>query len=186
MFIALLTLTAAVPAMDPGCTPQRPADQVATRVSKYDSVSTSIGTAKVTICYSRPLVNGRTIFGSELVPWDKLWRTGANEPTIIHTTGMIHVAGVMLNAGSYSLYTVPRASGEWDVVINRSITQWGHEGSYPSVEGEEVARAKVKVTALSQPVEALTMTFGNGNLLIDWEKTRVTVPFTTGGGHNGH
>jgi hypothetical protein len=184
VFIALLTLTTATPVMDPGCTPQRPADQVATRVSKYDSLSTTVGAAKITICYSRPLVNGRTIFGSELVPWDKLWRTGANEPTIIHTTGMIQVAGIMLDAGSYSLYTVPHANGEWDLVINRSITQWGHESTYPSVESQELARAKVRATALPQSVEALTMTFSNGNLLIDWEKTRVAIPVTAG--HAGH
>ncbi|MBK6495187.1 MAG: DUF2911 domain-containing protein [Gemmatimonadetes bacterium] len=127
------------------------------------------------VCYGRPLVKGRTIFGSELVPYGKLWRTGANEPTIIHTTGPITVAGVRLEAGSYSLYTVPMAGASWDVVINRSISQWGIESAYEGVKAQEVGRGKAPTMPMPL-VEALTISAAPTSLNLSWEKVMVMIP----------
>ena len=173
LMLSLLALTLAA---DPVCTPQRPAASVATRASKYDSTSTKVGTAVVKVCYGRPLVKGRTIFGSELVPYGKLWRTGANEPTIIHTTGPITVAGVRLEAGSYSLYTVPMAGSLWDVVLNRSVSQWGIESAYDGVKAQEVGRGKAPTMPMSPPVEAFTISAAPTSLNLSWEKVMVMIP----------
>ncbi len=181
MSLTLLTLLLAAPGAIPTCTPQRPAETVATRVSKYDSVSTTVGTATVKVCYSRPLVNKRTIFGSELVPWNKLWRTGANEPTIIHTTGPIVLGGVPLATGSYSFYTVPKEKAPWEIVLNRSITQWGIESAYDAVKAKEVSpRGSATTMVLTQPNEVFTIFFAAGEMNLVWEKTIVTIPLTPG------
>lgn len=161
------------------CVPQRPAN-LASRTSPYDSVMVMVGSRHAMLCYNRPSVKSRVIFG-ELVPYGKLWRTGANEPTIIHLPFAASIAGVNVEPGSYSIYTVPGQS-EWDVVINRSISQWGHEGSYnDEVKAQEVGRGKVKSEAIATPVELFTIrTEPAGqnatNLVLEWEKTRVRVP----------
>ena len=78
------------------------------------------------VCYGRPSLRGRQMLGTEHVPYGKLWRTGANEPTIFYTPVALQVAGIRVPPGVYSLYTVPGKT-EWEVIVNRSITQWGHE-----------------------------------------------------------
>ncbi len=172
----LMTLLSLTLAADPTCTPQRPMASVLTRASKYDSTSTTVGAAQVTICYGRPLMNGRTIFGSSMVPYGKLWRTGANEPTIIHTTAPIMVAGIRLAAGSYSLYTIPKAGDAWEIIINRSITQWGHEGSYEAVSAQELGRGKAPSTSLADPVEMFTIVASPSAFTLSWERTKVVIP----------
>lgn len=146
------------------------------RTSPLDSLSFKVGSSDVKVCYSRPSLRGRSIFGSDMVPYGKIWRTGANEPTMIHTTGAITIAGVAVPAGTYSLYTVP-GEKEWEVVINRSITQWGHESSYTDeVKAKEVGRGKVKPEAAAAPVERLTFTWEGGALVLAWDKTKVGIP----------
>ncbi len=150
------------------------------RVSPLDSTVFTVGTAEVKVCYGRPAVRGRKIFGGEVVPFGKLWRTGANEPTMIHTTGMIMIAGVMVGPGSYSLYTVP-GEKDWEVIVNRSITQWGHESQYtPEVQKQEVGRGKAKPEAAGTLVERFTIAPDDAKaakaLVLSWENTKVSIP----------
>jgi hypothetical protein len=158
---------------------------LATRKSPLDSISFKVGTADVKLCYGRPSANGRTMIGGESVPFGKLWRTGANEPTMIHTTGPLVIAGVAVPAGSYSIYTIPDPK-QWHVIVNKSITQWGHESTYTdAVKAQEVGHGFVTPSALATPVEKFTIrqeagSAGAVNLLLEWEKTRVTVPVTPG------
>lgn len=158
---------------------------LATRKSPLDSLSFTVGTAQVKLCYGRPSANGRTMVGGSSVPFGKLWRTGANEPTMIHTTGPITIAGVAVPAGSYSIYTIPDPK-QWHVIVNRSITQWGHESQYTEqVKAQEVGHGFATPSALSAPVEQFTIrqeagTGGAVNLLLEWEKIRVTVPVAPG------
>ena len=120
------------------------------------------------------------MLGGDDVPYGKLWRTGANEPTMIHTSGPLVVAGIKVPAGSYSLYTVPNAS-EWEVIVNKSITQWGEEHNYTdAVKAQELGRGKVKPEALKTPVELFTITLEPGFLVLEWETTRVKIPVTAG------
>ena len=154
---------------------------LATRKSPLDSVSFTVGGNAVKVCYGRPSLRGRKMVGAEPVPFDNIWRTGANEPTMIHTAGAIAIAGIRVPAGSYSLYTVPGPK-EWEIVVNRSITQWGEESNYTdAVKAQEVGRAKVKAESLTTPVETLTIrpepASGDATaLVLAWEKTRVKVP----------
>ncbi len=154
---------------------------LATRKSPLDSVTFKVGGTVARLCYGRPSLRGRHMLGGEAVPFGKLWRTGANEPTMIHTTGPLAIAGIRVPAGSYSLYTVP-GPDEWEVIVNRSITQWGEESNYTdAVKAQEVGRAKVRAEALPAPIETFTIRAeppsGDASaLVLEWEKTRVRVP----------
>jgi hypothetical protein len=190
MLVTLLAtafaLTAAQPAPAAGCITMNTKNlPLATRKSPLDSLSFKVGTADVKLCYGRPSARGRTMLGGEAVPFDKLWRTGANEPTMIHTTGPLVIAGVAVPAGSYSLYTIPGAK-EWHVIVNRSITQWGEEHGYTdAVKAQEVGHGIVPSGATAAPVETFTIRSEAGaagavNLVVEWEKTRVVIPVMAG------
>jgi hypothetical protein len=160
----------------------RPQERMAVegRASAYDSTVINIGGAQAKVCYGRPQMRERTIYGG-LVPYDTLWRTGANEPTIIHLPVAATIAGIRVDPGSYSIYTVP-GQQQWTVVVNRSIDQWGHEGSYtPEVRAQEVGRAQVPAERTASPVETFTISSedagGNAaNMVLEWENTRVAIP----------
>lgn len=151
------------------------------RVSPLDSISFVVEKSNVKLCYGRPSLKGRTMIGGEAVPYGKIWRTGSNEPTMIHTDGPLEIAGVKVPAGTYSLYTVP-GEKEWEVIVNRSITQWGHESTYtPEVQKQEVGRGKVKAETLKAPVEKLTFSAEPNaektkQLVLEWQTTRVAIP----------
>ncbi len=154
---------------------------LATRKSPLDSVSFAVGGARIKVCYGRPSLRGRKMIGGEAVPYGKLWRTGANEPTMIHATGPVAIAGIEVPAGSYSLYTVPGPT-EWVVIVNRSITQWGEESNYTeAVRKQEVGRATVRAETLPSPVETFTIrpepAGGDAKaLVLEWQTTRVRIP----------
>ncbi len=150
------------------------------RASSYDSTFVELGGAEAKLCYGRPSARGRQIFG-QLVPYDTLWRTGANEPTTIHLPFAARIAGIQVEPGSYSIYTVPGRE-EWSVIVNRSTSQWGHEGQYtPEVRAQEAGRASVPTESLPTPVETFTIATestgaSSANLVLEWENTRVEIP----------
>ena len=151
------------------------------RLSPLDSLTFAIDGHGVKICYGRPSARERTMIGGKDVPYGKLWRTGANEPTMIHTPVPLSVAGIEIGPGSYSLYTIP-GEGDWVLIINGSITQWGHIAQYSAkVKAQEMGSAEVHSERLDDHVE--TMTFrtemgpgGETVLLLEWEHTRVSIP----------
>ena len=160
------------------CAPMTQQMPLAGRSSPYDSVAVPLGDARGMVCYGRPSVKGRTIFG-ELIPFGQIWRTGANEPTTIHLPVAATIAGIAVEPGSYSLYTVPGET-EWQVVVNRSVSQWGIESQYSGVEAQEVGRAAVPAERTESPVEQFTIgsapTATGAELLLEWENTRVRIP----------
>ena len=186
----VLALAAAVSPTDTNCIwnqssmPGRGVIQIPDggRASPRDSLTFVAGGATVKVCYSRPSLKGRHMVGGELVPFGQLWRTGANEATMIHTTGHLVIAGIHVDAGTYSLYTVPGAH-EWEVIVNRAYMQWGHESTYTdSVKAQEVGRGHVPMGPTPAPVERFTMAAepgraGDGNLVLTWENSRVVIPF---------
>ena len=182
MLLLLSALLAATPAASAPCIVMHstPA-QLAKRGSPLDSLSFKVGKSDVTVCYGRPSLKGRTMIGGESVPYGKLWRLGANEPTMIHTSGVIMVGNVTLQPGSYSLYAVP-GEKSFDVIVNKSITQWGQEGNYTdAVKAQELGHTPAKVEALSSPVETMTFSVtpsaGNATaLVLTWQTTKVTIP----------
>jgi hypothetical protein len=150
------------------------------RKSPLDSLTFMVGKQPVKVCYGRPSSSGRVMLGGEHVPYGKLWRTGANEPTIFFTSIPLTVAGLRVSPGVYSLYTVPGPK-EWEVIVNRSVSQWGREDQYTDkVKAQEVGRAKVMSETTSSPLETFTIQAepagSDAVLVLEWEKTRVKIP----------
>jgi hypothetical protein len=187
--LALLTLTAASSpaAADSACPVLLPNDvPVKGRQSPLDSLTFTASKQRVKVCYGRPSARGRTMIGGQGVPYGKLWRTGANEPTVIFTPVALEIAGVKVQPGKYSLYTVP-GEKEWEVIVNRSTTQWGHENDYTDeVRAQEVGRGKAPAEKLTAPVETFTITAEPASrdvqrLVLTWEKTKVAIPVKAAG-----
>lgn len=166
------------------CAPTASGADLAGRSSPYDSVTISVGEGQAKVCYSRPALRGRTMIGGGAVPYGELWRFGANEPTIIHLNRAASIAGAAVEPGSYSLYAIPREGEEWTLIVNRSTSQWGHEGRYtPEVEAQEVARVSVHAEPTEQRVESFTirpMSDGTG-LVAEWQDTRIHIPVQPAG-----
>ncbi len=147
------------------------------RVSPNATVSQTIGLTSFTVTYSRPGVKNRTIWG-DLVPYDKPWRTGANEATSFTTTGEIQFGGQKLAAGTYALLTIP-GQDEWTVALNSEKDLWG---AYEYKPDKDVLRIKVKPTA-GEYEEWMRFSFDDltntsANLVLQWEKLRLAVPIT--------
>ncbi len=145
-------------------------------LSPPDSVRASVAGASVAVRYSRPSMRGRVIFGN-VVPWNEVWRTGANQATVFETSADLVIAGAPVPAGKYSLWTLPSPGG-WKLIVNRNTGQWGtdYDAQY------DLARLDMKVEPLRQPVEQFTIAIepsGKGGVLkLEWERTRVSVPVT--------
>lgn len=133
------------------------------------------------VCYGRPSLRYRKMIGGAAVPFGRLWRTGANEPTTLHLDTAARLGELDLLPGSYSIYTVPGPVA-WEVVVNRAIRQWGLESEYTDeIRAREVGRFDVPVEVLGEPVETLTIravpaTTGAVDLLLEWQTTRVRLP----------
>ncbi|MFP4227662.1 MAG: DUF2911 domain-containing protein [Salinivenus sp.] len=155
--------------MAPAVAQERGNDEA--RTSPNAAVSQTIDTTEVRITYGRPQVNDRTIFG-ELVPYDEVWRTGANEATTISFSDDVRVEGEPIEAGTYSLYTIP-GQDTWTIIFNDVANQWGTQYE----ESEDVLR--VEVTPESAPFhEMMTFRFGNvtdtrGTAALLWDEIRV-------------
>jgi hypothetical protein len=172
---------------DTACVIMHPAQMPAAgRKSPLDSVTFSVGGSPVKICYGRPSLRGRVMLGGEAVPFDTLWRTGANEPTTVYSPIALDVAGVVAPAGSWTLYTVPGET-EWQIIVNKSTTQWGEEHNYTGqVRAQEVGRGRVKPEALRAPIEMFTIRAepaadGGATLILEWQRTRVAIPIKPAG-----
>ncbi len=107
----------------------------------------------VTIDYSRPSMRGRKIFGG-LVPYDQVWRTGANSATSLKTNANLVIGGASVPAGSYTLYSIPSEKG-WKLIINKETGQWGTEYN----EKDDLARVDMKVSKNAEPIEQFTIGF---------------------------
>lgn len=139
-------------------------------LSPRDTARTSISGADVSVDYGRPMKRGREIFGN-VVPWNVVWRTGANEATQLSTSADLVIGGATVPAGKYTLWTLPAASG-WKLIISKQTGQWGTE-YHPE---QDLVRVDTKVETLAAPVEQLAIAFESGSLTIAWDKTRVSVP----------
>lgn len=147
--------------------------------SPTQTIKQDFGISSIELTYSRPGVKGRTIFG-DLVPYGKLWRTGANAATRIKFGDDVTIGNTPVKAGEYVLYTIPGQT-EWEVVLNKGLSNWGIDGYNAA---DDVAKVKVKPVKLATPIETFTMQFANvkpssTELHIMWDKTAVAVPITT-------
>lgn len=145
------------------------------QLSPRDSVRASIGNDSITIDYGRPLARGRVLVGG-IIPYDRVWRTGANAATQFTTTAPIRLAGIQLAAGTYTLWTVPRRDGV-DLIVNGQSRQWGTEYNH----ARDVGIARIQSSTLSTPVEQFTISVTptdarRGTLNFEWGPFRWTAP----------
>lgn len=129
----------------------------------------------ITVDYSRPFMRGRKIMGG-LVPYGKVWRTGANEATTLTTPVDLNINGTKVPAGKYTLWTVPSA-GTWKLIINKQTGQWGTDYD----PKQDLARVDMQKSSLNAPVQEFTMSFNkkgddSADLVMQWETTSVSVP----------
>ena len=167
------------------------------RLSPPDSVRTTIGGASIAVDYSRPSTRGRKIFGDAVVPWNQVWRAGANAATRFTTSADLVIGGTTIPAGTYTLFTLPSPSG-WKLIISkqtkapcktaaecadpRRAPLWGTDYAADS----DFVRVDMQVEKLPQPVEQFLIRVesqgtggaGGGVLKLEWETTRAWVAFT--------
>ena len=154
---------------------QQPAQDKSKRPSPPGTTECTIKGKKVSISYSRPSLRGRKAIGGELVPYDKVWRTGANEATTLTTEIELNIGGAKVPAGTYTLYTLP-SQDSWKLIINKQTGQWGTEYN----QDQDLARVPMTKTEIVVPVEQFTISLDQDNnasadLVMEWEKTRLTV-----------
>jgi Protein of unknown function (DUF2911) len=142
------------------------------------TVTQRVGLTDIQINYNRPGAKGRKVFGG-LVPYDHIWRTGANTATKISFSTPVKLNGTEVPAGTYELFTIPGVN-EWTVIIHQNMSQWG---AYAYDEKNDVARIKAKPTALPTHLETLAIGVNDlrdesATLIIAWEKVRVDVTIT--------
>jgi hypothetical protein len=157
------------------------------RISPHETISKVIDGNRVTIVYGRPYTKdpktgqNRKIWG-ELVPYGEIWRTGADEATLLITQKPIIIGETTIPAGAYTLRTLPNEDGTAKLIINKQIGQWGiGPGSYD--KEQDLARIDLKKEALDAPVDQFTMDIsknpsGGGILKMMWENTAFSTPFT--------
>ena len=153
---------------------------VARELSVRDTVRAQIGKAMFTVDYGRPLMRGRKLLG-DVLPYDRVWRTGANAATQFTTSVPIKLAGMQVPVGTYTLWTVPHIGGV-DLIVNRQNGQWGTE--YHA--SQNLGTARITSQALPAPVEEFTISIVPGNaqrgtLVMEWGTFRWTAPIVVTG-----
>lgn len=125
--------------------------------------------------YGQPLKKGRVIFGN-LVPYGKLWRTGANEASEVTLTSNFKIGNTALSAGTYTLFTIPNEE-KWTVILNSELGQWG---DFEYNENKNVLTYEADVSENTDIYEGFTIQFeditGGFNMLLLWDKVKVTIP----------
>ena len=140
----------------------------------------NFGESDITVTYGRPSARGRKIFG-QLIPFDSLWRTGANDCTALALRETVIIGGKKIPAGKYSLFSIP-AQEEWTLILNRDATLHGAFGYDSQVD---IHRFKVKPETAGRFYETFTIEFGDFNprgessLNLMWENTMVKIPLQT-------
>lgn len=189
LLLALSALAAPVfgqPAADSG----KPAATKAPagRLSPHETATGRVDGANVLIVYGRPHLKDpksgaeRTVWGGQLVPADKIWRTGADEATLLITQKPLVFGTTTVPAGVYSLFTAYAADGSAKLVVNRKIGQWGiGPGAYEAAQ--DVVEVPMTKTSLPAPAEQFTMAVaknpaGGGAIELMWADTQYAAPFT--------
>jgi hypothetical protein len=135
------------------------------------------GTPRIRIDYGQPHARGRAIIGGAEVPYDQVWRTGANAATTLTTDVDLRIGNARVPRGTYTLFTLPSRSG-WKLIINKQTGQWGTEYN----AGQDLARVDMRVRALRDPQESFTMWLApaagaapRGTLRLAWVGTEASV-----------
>ena len=144
--------------------------------SPTQTIKQDFAMGSIELTYSRPAAKGRKILG-DLVPYNKIWRTGANAATLIKFTDVVEINGKRIDTGSYVLYSIPGLEN-WEIILNKGTGNWGTDGYK---ESEDVLRFKVPEEKIKPALESFTMQFANVmpescTLQIMWDKTGINIP----------
>lgn len=147
--------------------------------SSAQTIKQDFGLGTIELTYSRPGSGGRVVFG-DLVPYKKLWRTGANAATRLVFSNPVEIGGKKLDTGTYVLYTIPDEES-WEVIINKGKNNWGVDGYK---ESEDVLHFTVPAIKTAAKTETFTMQFADikpesCELQLMWEKKMITIPIST-------
>src|SRR5262245_2590728 len=144
------------------------------RASPHETTEMTLNGKKITVTYGRPYKKGRKIVG-ELVPYGQVWRTGADEATVLTTEANLTIGNLAVPKGSYAIFTLPSESG-WKLIVNKVDKQFG---AFDYDEKQDLGRVDMKVGKTSAPVEQFTITLGksgNGGVMkLEWENTSAAV-----------
>ncbi|MGV3611912.1 MAG: DUF2911 domain-containing protein [Fluviicola sp.] len=148
--------------------------------SPLQTVTQKFGLGEVTVEYSRPAVKGRKIFG-DVVPFGKIWRTGANATTKVTFTDEVKLEGNVVKPGTYGLYTIPNKDS-WEIMLYKDLTLNGNVADYKTEN--EVLRFKVKAITIPMKMETMMINIGDisateAKLMLLWENTVVAIKMTT-------
>ncbi len=143
------------------------------------TASVSLAGGTVTIHYNAPSLRGRHLGGPEIVPWNQVWRTGANPATSLVTSIPLHIGTLLVPAGSYTLYTLPTPT-KWMLIVNKQTGQWGTEYH----QEQDLGRVELKSHTLPNPQELMSISFDDikkdsAELHIRWETADEYVKVTT-------
>ncbi len=142
------------------------------RPSPPAKTSTTVNGKTITIDYSAPSMRGRKIFGG-LVPYGEVWRAGANEATTLSTDADLKLGDLNVPKGKYTLWVLPQADS-WMLIVNKQTGQWGTDYT----AGQDLGRTKMTLSKAPSPIEKFEIKLTPGKLMMEWENTIATVPFT--------
>ncbi len=138
------------------------------RASPKVETSNTIDGVSIKITYGQPSKKGRTIFG-DLVPYDKVWRTGANEATVLEVSAPITIGDQKLEAGKYGLFTIP-GKEKWTLIINSVADQWG---SYNYDKSKDVLRMDLSPSEVKTTEKLTIDIMDDGTIMLKWDQTGV-------------
>jgi hypothetical protein len=153
------------------------------RSSPLTALRFSAGDSRLKLCYGSPAARGRRMLGGSRVPYGRLWRTGANEPTTLISSDSLDVAGIVIPPGRTALYTIPGPES-WEVILTAATSQWGIESEYsaeiratergrtilPSERGEFTERLRFRIESRTARDSV------RADLVLAWEATRLRIP----------
>lgn len=142
--------------------------------SPLQTITQKVGYSDVKITYSRPISRGRDIFGA-LVPYGKLWRTGANGATLLEFSEDAVVGGISVPAGNYSLLTIP-GKKKWTIILNSKTEKFSPPGGYDeslNVASFTVPSKKLKTSVKELGIQIVGLTYEQASVQLTWEKTQV-------------
>lgn len=154
------------------------------RASPHETISTVVDGSRVVLVYGRPYTtkpgttDARKIWGG-LVPYGKVWRTGADEATLLISQKPLVFGDTTIPAGAYTLFTLPQEDGTAKLIISKDLGEWGLQYK----EADDLARVDLTKSTLDTPVDQFTMAItktpgGGGAIKMSWETTEYSVPFT--------
>jgi hypothetical protein len=151
-------------------TEEKPASEE--RPSPLRTLEGNIGASKLMIQYGAPSIKGRVVWG-DLVPYNEVWRTGANEATYVDFSADVTVEGKPLKAGRYSLFTIPKSSGAWTVIFN---SEWNLEhGHFQYKEENDVLRVESTPEWVEESQEQLSIAIETPGIIVKWEKLKLPI-----------